>query len=65
MFIGSSTVGDDLWIAGDLPMSPLFGLGLNQGQVLGFDMSFVPEPSSLALVGLGLVALRVCRRRLH
>lgn len=57
MFIGSSIVGNDLWIAGDLPMWPLFGIGQDQGQVPGFDMSLVPEPSSLVLAGLCLAAL--------
>jgi hypothetical protein len=55
MFIGSSTVGNDLWIAGDLPMLPLFGVNQAGGQVLGFDMSFVPEPtvvSTLILAGV-------------
>ena len=63
MFIGSSIVGNNLWIAGDLPMSPLFGLNLAAGQVPGFDMSFVPEPTvGSTLILAGLVFLR-CRRR--
>lgn len=65
MFIGSSTVGNNLWIAGDLPMLPLFGLGQNQGQVPGFDMSFIPEPSVLPLAGLGAAAVWLFRRRSH
>lgn len=65
MFIGSSTVGNDLWIAGDLPMSPLFGINPAAGQVPGFDMTFVPEPSALTLAGLGLGAIWLLCRRSH
>jgi hypothetical protein len=57
MFIGSSVVGNDLLIAGDLPMWSLFGIRQDLGQVPGFDMSYVPEPSSLVLAGLCLAAL--------
>jgi len=64
MFIGSSTIGNNLWIAGDLPMSPLFGLNPAAGEVLGFDMGFVPEPAVVTtLILAGVVFLRWRRRQ--
>jgi hypothetical protein len=59
MFIGTSTVGNNYLMPGDFPTWPLFGLTQNAGQVPGFDMSFVPEPTSLALAVLGAMMLRL------
>jgi hypothetical protein len=57
MFIGSSTVGNDLVISGGAqPYPTIFGTSA-LGQVPGFDMPFIPEPSTLALAVLGGAAL--------
>lgn len=58
LYIGSSTVGDNLvLLGGTLPYPTVFGLAPNQ--VLGFDMLFIPEPSTLALAFLGGLTLFV------
>jgi len=45
MYIGTSTVGDNLILSGGtLPHPTIFGTS-PVGQVPGFDMGFVPEPS--------------------
>jgi len=62
MFIGSSTVGNNM-ILSDIATATPFGLG--SYQVPGFDMTFVPEPSSLALAGLGAATMWFLRRRSH
>jgi hypothetical protein len=52
MYIGSSTIGDNMVLSGGgLPNLTVFGFG--QYQVLGFNMVFIPEPSTLALAILG------------
>jgi len=63
MFIGSSTIGNNLFIAGDAPMLPLFGVNQAWGQVPGFDMSFVPEPTVAGLAGIGLALVTITRLR--
>lgn len=62
MFIGSSAVGNDMILTDIITATP-FGSGLRQ--VPGFNMTFVPEPSSLTLAGLGLAAMCFLRRRSH
>lgn len=63
MFIGSSTVGNDLTpSAGALPDPVIFGTW-PVGQVLGFNMTFVPEPSALVVTVLGGTALWASARR--
>ncbi len=61
MFIGSSTVGDDLRLGDDVSVPTVFGP--LSSQVAGFNMIGVPEPSSFALVGLGAAALWLSYRR--
>ena len=64
MFIGSSTVGNDLMlVGGPVPSPNVFGLGSNQ--VLGFNMVFVPEPSALAFAVLGGLTLFISNRQRH
>jgi len=61
MFIGSSTVGNDLRLGDDVSVPTVFG-PLSY-QVGGFNMIGVPEPSALALAGLGAATLWFFRRR--
>ncbi|HEX5223111.1 MAG TPA: PEP-CTERM sorting domain-containing protein [Verrucomicrobiae bacterium] len=62
MFIGSSVIGNDFLLGGGpFPVGSVFGSSATQ--VPGFDMTFVPEPSSLTLLGLGLAAIWRLRRR--
>lgn len=64
MFIGSSVIGNDFFLGGGaFPVGSVFGSSATQ--VPGFNMTFVPEPSSLTLVGLGLAAMWRLRRRSH
>lgn len=67
MWIGSSRIADNL-VLGDgaaIGTPTLFGVGANQ--VVGFDQTFVsgivPEPSSMAIAGLGAASLLLFRRR--
>lgn len=63
MFIGTSTIGNDLIPSfGTMPEVYIFGTS-PFGQIQGFNMSFVPEPSALALAVLGGVALWSSVRR--
>lgn len=58
MFIGASTVGNNLFLSGgQLPTTAVFGFGTSQ--VLGFEMPFIPEPSTMALAFLGGLTLFV------
>jgi len=64
MFIGSSVIGNDFLLGGGpFPSASVFGP--SDVQVTGFNMTFVPEPSSLAFAGLGLVGMWLRRRRSH
>jgi hypothetical protein len=62
MFIGSSTVGNNMVLSAIVTSTPF---GPISYQVAGFDMAFVPEPSTLTLAGLGLAATYFLRRRSH
>jgi hypothetical protein len=44
------------WVLGDLPDSPM-GRTITPGYVIQFEYTIVPEPSSLALFGLGALGL--------
>lgn len=60
--MGSSTIGNNLVLGGGpIPPTTLFGNG--PLQVAGFNMIVVPEPSSVLLAGLGVVAIIASRRR--
>lgn len=65
MYFGQSNIGNDLLLGdgGAIGATTVFGVGPNQAQ--GFNMVFypVPEPSSMALAGLGAAALLIFRRR--
>jgi len=64
MYIGSSTIGNDLVLGGGALFVPTtFGVGVNQ--VAGFNMPLVavPEPTSMVLAGLGAASLLLFRRR--
>jgi hypothetical protein len=65
MYIGSSTIGNNIILGdgGAIPATTLFGAGAVQ--VGGFDMQYypVPEPTSMALAGLGAAAMLIFRRR--
>lgn len=62
MFIGSSQVGNDLQLVSPtFPASAVFGS--DSYQVPGFDMTFVPEPSALALAVVGGTTLWVSVQR--
>jgi hypothetical protein len=61
MFIGSSVVGNNMVLGGGaFPIPTLFW-----SEVPGFNMTLVPEPSSLTLAGLGGAAMWLLRRRSH
>jgi len=63
---GSSTVGNNIRlndIGSPVPSEVVFGLA--PSQVPGFNMVGVPEPSTLALAGLGAVACWLLRRSSH
>jgi hypothetical protein len=67
MWLGQSVIGNDIVLGdgGALPNITLFGVGLNQ--VGGFNLTqfggTVPEPSSMALAGIGAASLLLFRRR--
>lgn len=60
-YIGQSAVGTALLGGGPIPTPSAFGVG--EGQIGGFNLAPVPEPSSLALAGLGAASLLIFRRR--
>ena len=63
MFIGSSLVGNDIILGGGgTPVITVFGS--SDLQVPGFNMEFVPEPSSLSILGLGAAGAWLFRRRI-
>jgi len=63
MFIGASTVGNDLLPSfGAAPEVVIFGTW-PVGEIPGFDMAFIPEPSALALAVLGGAGILARSRR--
>jgi len=58
---GQSALGSAFLGEGALPNLSAFGIGI--GQIPGFTVFVVPEPSSVALGGLGLFAFQFVRRR--
>lgn len=67
MYIGQSVIGNDFVLGGGaIPNAGIVGAGPNQ--VGGFNMALVtgnvvPEPTSMALAGLGAASLLIFRRR--
>jgi fermentation-respiration switch protein FrsA (DUF1100 family) len=62
---GQSIIGQFTLGGGTLPLPTVFGAGNTPPyvQLAGFSIVQVPEPGSLALVGMGLASLLVFRRR--
>jgi len=58
--IGTGAAGGTDASGNALPPFPLFG---GTGITSGFDLTTVPEPTSMALAGLGAAALLIFRRR--
>jgi hypothetical protein len=64
MWLGQSVIGNDIILGGGpTPATTLFGAGASQ--VGGFTMTYypTPEPTSMALAGLGAASLLMFRRR--
>jgi hypothetical protein len=62
-FFGVSRIGNNIVLSdgAGIPVTTLFGVGGNQ--IGGFNLVPVPEPSSMALAGLGAASLLIFRRR--
>lgn len=60
-FLGTSALGTISLGGGVLPIPAAFGVAA--GQVGGFNVVPVPEPSSMVLAGLGAASLLLFRRR--
>ena len=62
-YFGVSRIANNIVLGdgGGIPTPSLFGVGGNQ--VIGFNLTSVPEPSSMALAGLGAASLLMFRRR--
>lgn len=60
-YLGTSAVGSALLGGGPIPLPSAFGVGA--GQVGGFNVVPIPEPSSMVLAGLGAASLLLFRRR--
>jgi hypothetical protein len=60
---GTSRIGNNIVLSdgAGIPVTTLFGVGGNQ--IGGFNLVPVPEPSSMALAGLGAASLLIFRRR--
>jgi len=60
-FLGTSALGTAILGGGAFPLPVAFGTGA--GQIGGFNVVPIPEPSSMALAGLGAASLLLFRRR--
>jgi hypothetical protein len=60
-YLGTSALGSALLGGGAIGTPSAFGVGA--GQIGGFNVVPVPEPSSMALAGLGAASLLLFRRR--
>jgi len=61
LLVGSSGLGSIVATTTPTPIAQLFGTGA--GQLGGFSVNTVPEPTTIALGGLGAAALLFYRRR--
>lgn len=60
-YLGTSALGSAVLGGGPIPLPSAFGL--TAGQVGGFNVVPIPEPSSMVLAGLGAASLLLFRRR--
>jgi hypothetical protein len=61
-FAGLSALGTDYTLEGGA-MTPPAAFGTGPGQISGWTLTPVPEPTTMVFSGLGVAALLFCRRK--